>query len=153
MTNKLRLSRIQILGLVLFFGGLALLIGGGARAVTKSRQEPRSFYPEISEEEQESSPSQEAKKQISLTAPIMILGAVLIMASVPCFYLPWAEPELRHKIEDDEDDLEDEEFDYPDDDYDFILDDKVRKKLIKERNRKIKEKQKRLKRKRRRRHK
>lgn len=152
MTNKLRLSGIQILGLVLFFGGIALLIGGGARAVTKSRQEPRSFYPEISEE-QESSPSQEAKKQISLTAPIMILGAVLIMAAVPCFYLPWAEPELRHKTQDDEDDLEDEEFDYPDDDYDFILDDEVRKKLIKERNRKIKEKQKRLKRKRRRRHK
>ena len=149
MTNKLRLSRIQILGLVLFFGGIALLIGGGARAVTKSRQEPHSFYPEISEEEQESSPSQEAKKQISLTAPIMILGAVLIMAAVPCFYLPWAEPELRHKTQDDEDDLEDEEFDYPDDDYDFILDDKVRKK----RNRIIKEKQKRLKRKRRRRHK
>lgn len=151
--KKIRLSGIQLTGLFLIVAGLLLLMGSGACAIKQSRKsaQQRMTETEVSEEEDipdsEPAPGQAAKKEISLTMPMVAFGGVMILAGIPCFYLPHAEGGKRRRKYEDEDDgePEDEEFDYPDDDFDFILDDEIRDKLIAERAEKIRAKQKRLK--------
>ena len=157
--SRMKLSFLQILGMIMMTAGLGLFIFTGANAVmSKNKHHSSSEISANNNDAQEKPPAssessseynEDAQKPSShlLTSSLtrLTVGGLLILFAVPLFYAPKAESVPCHNggYDDDEDDETDSEFDYPDDDFDYILDEEIRQRLLDEKRRKIKEMKKR----------
>ena len=167
--TRVRISVPQLLGMLLMCAGLIIIVAAGAGAyknATDSLTENNEKYlaedieATLSEEEafgndedawaDSQEQVKESKGNMSVL-PLLMIGGIMILASVPLFYTSytdkglWLRLRTKHEYDDSLDDDEeyiDDEFDYPTDDYEYILDDEIRARLIAERDRKIKEKMK-----------
>ena len=164
--TRIRISVPQFLGIFLMCAGIIIIVAAGAGAyknATDSLTENNEKYlaedieATLSEEEAfdeeeaviESHEQVKDSKSSMSVMPLLLLGGIMILASVPLFYTSytdkglWLRLRTKHEYDDSLDDDEeyiDDEFDYPTDDYEYILDDEIRARLIAERDRKIKEK-------------
>ena len=165
--TKIRVSVTQLLGMLLMCAGLVIIIAAGAGAYRNASDKLTDKNEKYMAEDIEATLSEEdalyeegvlidtqenaSESRSSMSVmPLLLLGGIMILASVPLFYTSyndkglWLRLRTKHDYEDtlaDEDDIDDE-FDYPTDDYEYILDDEIRERLIAERDRKIKEKMK-----------
>ena len=120
---KFRLSFSQIFGIILICTGLFM-------KTTKQKIPDKSVTDEDMQEYIEMQEDMKTRWNNTLRIPMVVLGGVFILASVPLFYAPYDDKglKLRWKLkkheqpeEEDDENLKDPEFDYPDDDYDFII--------------------------------
>ncbi|MBR1592615.1 MAG: hypothetical protein IJ666_06370 [Ruminococcus sp.] len=127
---KFRLSFSQILGIILIFAGLFMIWYFGVETAGRKKISDESITDEDIQEYIEMQEDINARQNETLRIPMVILGGVFILASVPLFYAPYDDKGLRlrwkirkhERPEDDNDEnLKDPEFDYPDDDFDFII--------------------------------
>ena len=102
----------------------------GIETVKKKELPDKSITDEDLQEYAEMQEDMKTRWNNALRIPMVILGGVLILASIPLFYAPYDDKglKLRWKIkkrektaDDDDENLKDPEFDYPDDDFDFII--------------------------------
>ncbi|GEM_PF-938376 len=165
--TRIRISVPQFLGIFLMCAGIIIIIAAGAGAyknATDSLTENNEKYlaedieATLSEEEAfgndedawaDSQEQVRDSKSSMSVMPLLLLGGIMILASVPLFYTSytdkglWLRLRTKHEYDDslnDDEEYIDDEFDYPTDDYEYILDDEIRARLIAERDRKIKEK-------------
>lgn len=127
---KFRLSFSQIFGIILICAGLFMIWYFGIETVKKKELPDKSITDEDLQEYAEMQEDMKTRWNNALRIPMVILGGVLILASIPLFYAPYDDKglKLRWKIkkreklaDDDDENLKDPEFDYPDDDFDFII--------------------------------
>lgn len=127
---KFRLSFSQIFGIILICTGLFMIWYFGIETVKKKELPDKSITDEDLQEYAEMQEDMKTRWNNALRIPMVILGGVLILASIPLFYAPYDDKglKLRWKIkkrektaDDDDENLKDPEFDYPDDDFDFII--------------------------------
>jgi hypothetical protein len=127
---KFRLSFSQIFGIILICTGLFMIWYFGIETVKKKELPDKSITDEDLQEYAEMQEDMKTRWNNALRIPMVILGGVLILASIPLFYAPYDDKglKLRRKIkkrekpaDDDDENLKDPEFDYPDDDFDFII--------------------------------
>ena len=126
---KFRLSFSQIFGIILICTGLFMIWYFGIET-TKQKIPDKSVTDEDMQEYIEMQEDMKTRWNNTLRIPMVVLGGVFILASVPLFYAPYDDKglKLRWKLkkheqpeEEDDENLKDPEFDYPDDDYDFII--------------------------------
>ena len=127
---KFRLSFSQIFGIILICTGLFMIWYFGIETVKKKELPDKSITDEELQEYAEMQEDMKTRWNNALRIPMVVLGGVLILASIPLFYAPYDDNglKLRWKIkkrekptDDDDENLKDPEFDYPDDDFDFII--------------------------------